>query len=49
VPKGNHTIEFKFEPEVVERGSKIMLAGAFVFVLVFAGGLYLKFRESQSH
>lgn len=48
VPKGNHTIEFKFEPEVVEIGGKIMLAGAFVFVLVFAGGLYLKFRESQS-
>ena len=48
VPKGNHTIEFKFEPEVVEIGSKIMLAGAFVFVLVFAGGLYLKFKESQS-
>ena len=49
VPKGNHTIEFKFEPEVVEKGSKIMLAGAFVFVLVFVGGIYLKFRESQSH
>ena len=47
MPKGNHTIEFKFEPEVIEKGSKIMLAGAFVFVLAFAGGLYLKFKESK--
>jgi len=48
LPKGEHTIEFRFEPEVVEKGSKIMLAGAFVFVLVFIGGLYLKFKDFKS-
>lgn len=48
LPKGEHTIEFSFEPEVVEKGSIIMLVGAFVFVLVFIGGLYLKFKDFKS-
>ena len=30
IPKGNHTIEFKFEPQVVETGSKVALASSVV-------------------
>ncbi|MGF1555928.1 YfhO family protein [Paucihalobacter sp.] len=43
---GQHTIEFKFEPEVVEKGSSIMLAGAFVFGILLIGGLYYQFKRS---
>lgn len=42
---GQHTIEFKFEPEVVEKGSSIMLAGAFVFGILLIGGLYYQFKK----
>jgi hypothetical protein len=41
VPKGNHTIEFKFEPEVVDTGSKIALASsALLGILLLLGILY---------
>lgn len=48
LPKGEHAIEFKFEPEVIETGNKMMLAGAFVLVLALFGGFYLKFKEYKS-
>jgi hypothetical protein len=41
LPKGNYTIEFKFEPEVVETGSKVALASSVVFgMLLLLGVLY---------
>lgn len=43
VPKGEHIIEFKFEPGVVKTGSYITLAGSIVFLLLFLGGLYYEF------
>ena len=39
VPSGNHKIEFKFEPEVVELGSKITLGSSILIGLVVLGGL----------
>ncbi len=48
IPEGTHTIEFKFEPEVVARGSKISLASSILFVLVFVGGAVF-FRKKESH
>ena len=36
VPAGEHTIEFRFEPEVVSTGEKISFAGS-LFILLFAG------------
>ena len=39
VPAGSHEIEFRFEPEVVERGSKYALAGTFGLLAVLLGGL----------
>ncbi|PHS67901.1 MAG: hypothetical protein COB12_01400 [Flavobacterium sp.] len=52
IPEGKHTIEFKFEPQVVATGSKISLASSILFVLIFIGGavflLKKKANEMQS-
>lgn len=48
LPKGNHTIEFKFEPQVVKTGSTIALASSIVLVLLILGGLYFEFKNKQS-
>ena len=45
IPKGNHTIEFKFEPKVVETGSKIALGSSILFGLLILGGLYFEFKK----
>lgn len=39
VPEGQHTIEFKFEPKVIETGSRITLASSIILGLVILGGL----------
>ena len=38
IPAGRHKIEFKFEPEVIETGSQISIAGSVVLLLVLLGG-----------
>lgn len=40
IPKGKHTIEFKFEPQVVKTGSTIALFSSIVMLLVIVGGVY---------
>ncbi len=47
IPEGNHTIEFKFEPQVVATGSKVSLASSILFLLVFAGGFYYNSRKKE--
>ncbi len=39
VPEGQHTIEFKFEPKVIETGSRITLASSIILGLVILGGI----------
>ncbi|RNC86311.1 MAG: hypothetical protein ED556_08435 [Winogradskyella sp.] len=47
IPKGKHTIEFKFEPKVVENGSKIALASsALLGILLLLGGFY-QFKKTK--
>lgn len=48
IPSGEHTIEFKFEPQVVKTGSTIALASSIVFGLLLLGGLYMEFKKKTN-
>ena len=48
VPVGKHTIEFKFEPQVVKTGSTITLASSVIFVLLFLGALFLEYKKRKT-
>ena len=45
IPAGNHTIEFKFDPDVVKTGSHIALASSILLGLLLLGGLYYELRK----
>lgn len=45
IPAGNHTIEFKFEPQVIKTGSGIALSSTIVLVLLIVGGLFYEFKK----
>lgn len=48
IPEGNHTIEYKFEPKVVARGSKISLATSILFLLVLLGAMFYNYRKKET-
>ena len=45
VPAGNHTIEFKFDPDVVKTGSSIALASSVLFGILLLGALFYEFKK----
>jgi Bacterial membrane protein YfhO len=45
IPAGKHTIEFKFEPQVVKTGSTISFASSLGIVLLIVGGLYYERKK----
>ncbi|GAA3606714.1 YfhO family protein [Flavivirga amylovorans] len=45
IPAGSHTIEFKFDPEVVKTGSRIALASSVLFGILLLGGLFYRFKK----
>ena len=45
IPAGNHSIEFKFEPQVIKTGSGIALSSTIVLVLLIVGGLFYEFKK----
>lgn len=45
LPAGNHSIEFKFDPDVVKTGSRIALASSILLGLLLLGGLYFEFKK----
>lgn len=45
IPAGKHTIEFKFEPEVVKTGSTIALLSTLGMILLLAGGIYFENKK----
>jgi hypothetical protein len=47
IPKGQHTIEFKFEPKVVEIGSTVALASSAILGLLIIFGLYFQFKPKR--
>jgi hypothetical protein len=42
VPAGKHTIEFKFEPQVIKTGSTITLISAIGMLVLLVGGIYFE-------
>lgn len=47
IPEGEHTIAFKFEPQVVQTGSKITLASSILLGLIVLGGIGFSFWKSK--
>ena len=47
IPKGNHIIEFKFEPQVVKTGSNIALASSAVLGILLVVGLFFEFKRKK--
>lgn len=47
IPEGEHTIDFKFEPDVVKTGSKITLASSILLGLVVIGGIGFSFWRAR--
>ncbi len=49
IPGGKHTIEFKFEPQVVETGGAITLGSSIGMLLLLIGGIYFERKKSKNH
>ena len=47
IPAGKHTIEFKFEPQVVKTGSMIALVSSVGMLLLLVGGFYFERKRSK--
>ncbi|MEO4005734.1 YfhO family protein [Flavobacterium sp. CAU 1735] len=47
VPAGKHTIEFKFEPEVIKKGSMISLISFIVMLALIIAGIYFDNKKKQ--
>lgn len=45
LPAGKHTIEFKFEPQVVKTGSTIALISSFGMILLIGFGIYFERKK----
>jgi uncharacterized membrane protein YfhO len=45
IPGGKHTIEFKFEPQVVKTGSTITLISSIGMLLLLVGGIYFERKK----
>lgn len=48
IPAGKHSIEFKFDPDVVKTGSKIALASSVLLGLLLLSGLFYEFKTKKS-
>lgn len=46
IPAGKHSVEFKFEPQVVQTGSTITLVSSIGILLLLMGGIYFERKKS---
>ncbi|OIV41467.1 YfhO family protein [Flavobacterium johnsoniae] len=49
VPGGKHTIEFKFEPQVIKTGGTINLVSSIGMFVLLIGGIYFERRKSSTN
>lgn len=49
IPAGKHIIEFKFEPEVVKKGSSIALFSSIGMLLLLLGGIYFETKKKMNN
>lgn len=47
IPGGKHTVEFKFEPDVVKKGSSIALFSSIGMLLLLVGGIYFEMKKKN--
>ena len=47
IPKGEHKIEFKFEPKVIQQGSMISLASYFILIFVSIGWFFYDEKKKK--
>ena len=47
IPQGEHTVTFKFEPEVIQTGGTIALASTLILVILILGGLVFAYRKGM--
>ena len=47
IPAGKHTVEFKFEPQVVKTGSIITLVSSIGMLFLLVGGIYFEIKKSR--
>jgi len=47
IPKGKHTIRFKFEPTVIEKGATITLVSYFFLILIPIGWFFVEKRRKK--
>lgn len=48
LPKGKHELVFKFEPEVVQKGSIITLASGVILLVLILLGFFFKYRKKTA-
>lgn len=47
IPAGKHTVEFKFEPQVVKKGSNIALISFILMLVLMAAGIYFGTKKKS--
>jgi len=48
IPGGKHTVEFKFEPQIIKTGSTITLASSIGMLLLLISGIYFERKKQEN-
>ena len=47
IPAGNHTIDFKFEPQIVKTGSIVAICSFIIMLTLLFGGIYSEYKKRK--